>query len=516
MLQKPLPIGIQSFSKLINGNYLYVDKTEEIHRLVDGGGQYFFISRPRRFGKSLTVSTLYHLFSGNKELFKGLWIYDKIEWKKHPVIYIDLSEISYKTAEILENELNIKMEKIAALYDITLNQQRDYKGKFVDLIENLAGKGDEGVIILIDEYDKPIIDHLEAGKKDTAKENREVLKNFYSIIKSSDKYLKFVFLTGVSKFSRVSIFSGLNNLNDITLDDKYAALMGYTEDELCRYFPVKGARGDRLEQIRKWYNGYSWDGKNFVYNPFSILLYFEKNRFASYWFATGTPTFLVNTIKEKEIPLQEFEHVEADDSTFESFDIDHLHVTSLLFQTGYLTIKERTIDPLDDNATIYYLDYPNREVKESFLKHLLKGFCEKDFNQSKKILKQVKLSLEHNKLDDFFAVLTSFFASIPYNIFVDKREGYYSSILYLLLRLSGVSILPEPETNIGRIDALVETERFIYIMELKIGTSREALDQVKEKKYYEPFLTSGKLITLVGIGIEPAKRNITDYLWEQL
>jgi len=508
---KNLPIGIHTFSQLIEGNYLYVDKTKEIYNLIGRGGKYFFISRPRRFGKSLMVSTLKEMFSGNKELFKGLWIYDKIEWETFPVIHIDFLKINGKTPGKLEKSLEKLIKKIGREYHIETDPESDYKDVFGEFIEKLSRKNKAKVVILIDEYDKPIIDHLDSGDQDIAIENRKILKNFYSTIKGSDEYLKFALLTGVSKFSRVSIFSDLNNLNDITIDEIYSTLLGYTEEELLHYFPVGDTNGEKIEKIRKWYNGYSWDGKHFVYNPLSILLYFEKKRFANFWFSTGTPTFLINAIKEKEFPVKELENTEADDSTFEIFDIDNMEVTSLLFQTGYLTIKKKKII---DDETIYYLSYPNKEVRESFLKHLLKAFSEKDFMVSRKYLKSLKLALHQNKLDDFFASIKSFFASIPYNIFVSSREAYYHTIIYLLLRLSGVSVYPEKETNIGRIDAVAEGENVIYIMELKIGTSEEALNQIKEKRYYEPYLTSGKSIMLVGIGIDPSIRNIADYISE--
>ncbi len=506
---KKLPIGIQTFSKFKTGNYLYIDKTREIYRLCAEGGKYNLLTRPRRFGKSLLVSTLKEIFLGNKELFQGLWIYDKIDWESFPVIHLDFLKIDCETPQKLKDSLKKFLAKTAGEYGVTLDEGRSYKESFVELIEKLSTQG--RVVLLIDEYDRPIISHLDAGNKKTAKENRTVLKNFYSVIKGSDEHLKFVLLTGVSKFTRVSIFSDLNNLNDLTLDEKYSTLLGYTEEELLRYFPVGDKK--KSEKIRKWYNGYSWDGKHFVYNPLSILLYFEKNSFANYWFSTGTPTFLIDAIKEKEFPVEDLEHTEADDSIFESFDIENMELTSLLFQTGYLTVKEKQVSD-EGEETTYYLSYPNQEVRESFLKHLLKGFSRKDFVAGRKYLQKLKTALRKDKIDDFFAVIKSFFASIPYDIFIGNREGYYHTIIYLLLRLSGVSVFPEEETNIGRIDAVVETKNTIYILEFKIGTPEEAMNQIKEKKYYEPYLISGKTVILVGVGIDPSIRNITDYVSE--
>lgn len=506
-----MPIGIQTFSQLIENDYLYIDKTEDIHKLLSRGGKYFFISRPRRFGKSLMISTLKEIFSGNKELFNGLWIYDKIDWEVYPVIHLDFLKINCKTPEKLERSLEKNVKKIAEQSNIKLDPDGDYKDLFGELIEGLAKKGPNKTVILVDEYDKPIIDHLDTKDRGTAKENRQILKNFYSTIKGMDEYLKFVLLTGVSKFSKVSIFSDLNNLNDITLDLRYSTLMGYTEEQLLRYFPVGGPGEETLAKIKNWYNGYSWDGENFVYNPLSVLLYFEKSTFSNYWFSTGTPSFLIKGIKEKSFPVAELENIDADDSTFESFDIDNIELTSLLFQTGYLTVKKKTVT---DDGTTYFLSYPNKEVKESFLKHLLRSYSEMDFAENRRSLKKLASALDRNNLDDFFANVKSFISSIPYDIFIDSREGYYHTILYLLLSLSGFAISPEKETNIGRIDGVIETDSAIYIMELKIGTPGEALEQIKEKKYYEPYLASGKKIVLVGIGIDPSIRNITDYIQE--
>ncbi|HLP48783.1 MAG TPA: AAA family ATPase [Candidatus Kapabacteria bacterium] len=277
---------------------MYIDKTRDIYNLFAEGGQYYFLSRPRRFGKSLLISTLAEIFSGNKELFKGLWIYDKIEWTQHPVVYLDLSKVSFKTPEMLENALEMRIEKIAADYNVQLDHGLFLKEKFGQLLEKLSLK--QKVVILVDEYDKPITEFLEAGKIETAKNIRMVLKNFFGVIKGSDAFLRFVFITGVSKFSRVSIFSDLNNVIDITLMENFAAILGYTEAELTHYFaPYMDRLAEKwgmtksslTETIRDWYNGYSWDGEHFVYNPFSILNLFNANRFRNFWFTSGPPLF---------------------------------------------------------------------------------------------------------------------------------------------------------------------------------------------------------------------------------
>ncbi|MGE5341774.1 MAG: AAA family ATPase [Candidatus Omnitrophota bacterium] len=517
---KNLPIGIQTFSKLINGGYLYVDKTKQIHDLFATGGQYYFLSRPRRFGKSLLISTLAELFSGNKELFKGLWIYDQIDWESHPVIQIDFSTIDFSSPKILKESLKIYLNETAHSHGLTLNKKKSYKDSFVELIKKLSVKG--SVVILIDEYDKPLIEYLGKDKIDTAKEIQSVLKNFYGVIKGSDAFIRFVFIAGISKFSKVSVFSDLNNLVDITIDDKFSTLLGYTEAELNHYFgPYIEAMSriqstsisDLKETIRKWYNGYSWDGKNFVYNPFSILNLFNKNRFENFWFSTGTPTFLIKLIMDRQYELMEFENIPVNSFIFDSYDIENLEITGLLFQTGYLTIKTVTVR---DMVETYHLSYPNHEVRESFLSHLFGAYTTKDMILSTRIIERINASLKADDIDGFIRELKSLFASIPYNIFIEAKEAYYHSIIYLILRLSGAEVRCEEATNIGRIDAVLETVTKIIVMEFKMGAARDALTQIQEMKYHEKFLNTGKAVVLLGIGFDPEKRNIGDYFLETL
>ncbi|MCP5108114.1 MAG: ATP-binding protein [bacterium] len=517
---KNLPIGVQSFSKLINGNYLYIDKTRDIYNLFAKGGLYYFMSRPRRFGKSLLISTLAEIFSGNKELFKGLWIYDKIEWTQYPVIHLDLSKLTFKTPEMLEKALENRVEEIAADNNIQLDPKLFLKEKFGQLLEKMSQKN--SVVILIDEYDKPMIEYMEAEEIDAAKKTRRVFKNFYAVIKASDAHLRFVFITGVSKFSKVSVFSDLNNLRDITLSKQFAALLGYTEAELQHYFEPyikqltdeSGMNKNRLlEEIREWYNGYSWDGKSFVYNPFSILNLFMENSFDNYWFSTGTPSFLIELIKKKQSEIMDFENLPVKSYTFDSCDIENIEIPALLFQTGYLTIKKITTKS-GKRVKTYHLSYPNQEVRNSFLTHLFGEYTQKDMNVGTRILERINEAVEAGDMDRFIQEIKSMFASIPYHIFIGEREAYYHSIIYLALSLSGAVVKSEDPTNIGRIDAVVETGNKIYIMEFKMGGEQEALAQIKKMKYYEKFLGSGKEVVLMGIGFDPEKRNIGNYLLE--
>ena len=323
-----------------------MDKTRDIYRLMTEGGGYYFMSRPRRFGKSLLISTLAEIFKGRKELFEGLWIHDKIEWREHTVITIDFMSISSETPEALRTSLKQRVLDIAGEFGVRLDEERDYKQTFLELLKKLSSRGK--TVILIDEYDKPIIDHIQ--RADIAAENRDILRTFYEVIKSSDTFLEFVFITGVSKFSKVSIFSGLNNLDDITLDERFSTMMGYTHGELDRYFGEYLDGWDvSLEDVRKWYSGYSWDGQSFVYNPLSLMLFLNKKKFGNYWFSTGTPSFLLKLLRENKLD-------------------DRIDLHSLLFQAGYLTIKE--IRRISSTRSVYRLSYPNVEVKESFQEYI--------------------------------------------------------------------------------------------------------------------------------------------------
>jgi len=325
---RKLPVSHQTFSEIIEENYLYVDKTRDIYNLINSAGKYFFISKPRRFGKSLTVSTLKEIFSGNKELFKGLYIYDKIEWNKFPVILVDFSHISHRDSNVLRDALSDFLDEIAGENNIKL-KKRFLSDKFRELIKKLSEFNK--VVVLIDEYDKPIIDHITDIKK--ASENREVLREFYSVLKGSDEYIKFVFITGVSKFARISIFSGLNNLKDITLYDEFSTIMGISQEELTGYFPLwikelgkkeELSEEETLKKIKYWYDGYSWDGIKKLYNPYSILNLFDSKKFRNYWFSTGTTTFLIELIKKEKYEITGLENITVSEYIFDSYDIENI------------------------------------------------------------------------------------------------------------------------------------------------------------------------------------------------
>jgi len=392
---KKLPIGIQTFSKLIKNDCLYVDKTQHIAELIQAG-DYLFLSRPRRFGKSLLVSTLSEIFAGNKELFQGLYIYDHIEWQPHPVIVIDFNGISFNDEQVFKASLSSFLDNVADEHEI-VRSKTFVKDKFAELIKKIAKKTHQKVVILIDEYDKPIVNYIDDIKK--AAKNREIIRDFLGVLKYSDAFLRFVFLTGVSKFARVSIFSDLNNLRDITLSPQFVTLLGYTQNELESYFDQRLQnlcfelgikKAQLLAKIKIWYDGYSWDAKHQVYNPYSILNLFTEQQFDNYWFASGTPTFLIRLIKKNAYEATALENKKVSKLVFDSYDIDNMNVFVLLFQTGYLTLTQ--IDK-KGRTPQYLLNYPNLEVKEAFITHLFASFTQNGLEEIQPAAEEVNVTL---------------------------------------------------------------------------------------------------------------------------
>jgi len=371
---KNLPLGTQSFSVLRSTDCLYVDKTEYIHRMILTG-RIYFLSRPRRFGKSLLISTLDALFKGRKELFEGLYIYDKWDWtQQYPVLRIDFGGLSFRTTEELKLSLSSFIRDTADKYKLSLSDA-PLAYSFTRLIEQIHTSTGQQVVVLVDEYDKPITDHL--SNPDVMTTNKETLHDFYQVLKAADEHIRFILLTGVSKFSGLSVFSALNNPDDITLDDQYAPVCGYTQEELENNFTeyidaaaqkFSVSREALLDKIRTWYNGYSWDGETPVYNPFSMLSFFKKKKFSNYWFKTGTPTFLIELLKSRNQLQPILEPIEADESAFDSYDPVNIGEIPLLFQTGYLTIKQSKMIGVNIQ---YTLDIPNSEVRDAFQNYLL-------------------------------------------------------------------------------------------------------------------------------------------------
>ena len=508
------PIGIQSFEVIRTEGYYYVDKTPFVKMLVDEG-KYYFLSRPRRFGKSLFIDTLKQAFLGKKELFKDLYLYDNWDWNvTYPVIHISFGSGVVKEKSVLEKKMDYIVSDHAEKYKVCLKKEI-ISDKFFELIKKLAEKYNQKVVVLVDEYDKPILDNIE--NPETAIEMREALKNFYSVLKDADPYLKFVFLTGVSKFSKVSIFSGLNNLKDITLHPKYGTICGYTQSELETVF-ADALEDVNLEEVKLWYNGYNFLSEP-VYNPFDILLYLDSKIFRPYWFETGTPTFLIKLIQQKKLLLPSLENLEVGEELLESFDIDKIYPETLLFQTGYLTIKSVKRKRF---TTKYTLTWPNFEVKVSFNNHLLNEFME--LSEKEKKLDAGWDALEQANLDALKNTLYSLFASIPYDWYrknnISEYEGFYASVVYAYFSALGVDVRVEDATNVGRLDMAVIFENKCYIFEFKVieldESKGKALSQLKEKRYHEKYLNQCKEVYLIGIEFSKEKRNITNFEWEKI
>ena len=515
---KKLPIGIQSFEQIVNERYIYLDKTRHIYNLAESG-KYYFLSRPRRFGKSLFVSTLRCLFEGKKDLFRGLWIEDRWEWKKHPVIVVDFNEIGMDTPERLEQDIRRMLTSIGANLGIKIEKDLSLKQYFRELILQAKQKYKEDVVILIDEYDKAIINHIGLGEErlQTAKRNRDILKEFYGVIKGADvsNVLRFVLLTGVSRFSRVSIFSELNNLEDITMSADYAALLGITEEDMVKYFrehieslAVQGNMSYEAakEQLRVFYNGYRFSNREIkVYNPFSVFRCLKEREFKNYWFETGTPTFLVNLIKENDYYVPEIETLQLRDTDFSTYDIEKLRINALLFQTGYITITGL----VDREENIYSLGYPNLEVKKSFLELL---YCEYTSAEDTVAFLKIKTSLKEGRIEEFIEIIRSLFAGITYDTGRRLTESYFHSLFYVMVSGAGVWTNSEVLTSEGRIDLAVEFKDRVYIMEFKCDqSSKEAIEQIKQKKYPEKYLHTGREISIVGINFSSDKKNIDDW-----
>ncbi len=505
-MARKYPVGLQDFDKIRTQGYVYVDKTQYVWKLAEDGG-YYFLSRPRRFGKSLFVSTMDYLFKGRKDLFEGLYIYDKWDWAQtNPVINISFNNIGHQTLG-LEKAIQQSLDQTAEQYGCSF-VQTSIDQKFKELIEKLSVQFGK-VEVLIDEYDKPIIDYLgsdEAGMA-KAKENRDILKSFYSILKNADPFLKLVFITGVSKFSKVSIFSDLNNLNDLTLDGYFGGCCGITQTELDNYFGEEQQIFDKAA-IKKWYNGYNWKSADSVYNPFSLLNFFTKADFANYWFATGTPTFLTNLAKKYE--KYDFETIKVRDTQLNAYDIEHLQLIPLMFQTGYLTIKNY----IEDDG-IYELSYPNEEVRQSYLEMLADSYSHSQNDPIVILATEMRDALKVCNMAKVESIFNTIFKSIPYQIWQNENEHYYHAIIHLTFRLLGIYVESEVQSADGRLDALVRLEKYVYCFEFKLDKTAEfALQQIKDKGYLQPYFHSGKTCIGIGLNFSSATKKVEKLLWE--
>lgn len=502
-----LPIGIQTFSEIRENGYQYIDKTQQIHRILNRG-KYFFLSRPRRFGKSLLISTIKSIYEGQKNLFEDLWIMDHWDWsKKHPVIHIQFSKSDYQ-AKGLAGAILEELAYNGLQLGITL-KATTIKSRFLELIHKASQKGK--VVILVDEYDKPIIDYLEDLPQ--ANENRNILKSFYSILKDSDPFLAFVFITGVSRFARTSIFSDLNNLQNLTMDFEATDLLGITYEEVQHYFDERIAtlatkndtsKSALMQQMQRHYNGYSWDGNIKLYNPFSLLSFLQSGRFSNYWFETGTPTFLVNAMRqEKDFALNE---LTVSEEAIDDYELDNLNVIAVLFQTGYLTIKKQLFGGL------YLLGYPNYEVQTSLEERLLNAYTHDKKERGKVYAFYLTEALKQNDIPKCINIINTVFSTIPANLWQKDNEAFYHALIHLTFSLAGVFVQSEVNSANGRLDALVETGSHIFIFEFKLDKSaEEAIQQIQEKQYFRPYQNSDKQRIGIGINFSKAKKEVADY-----
>ncbi len=518
---KKLPIDESSFEKFYDNGLIYVDKTQYIARMIEEGSRYF-LSRPRRMGKSLLVSTLECFFQGKRDLFEGTWIEQNFdwEWEEHPVVILDFNGIDYETPDYLERSLTRNLISWGKHYNIKLDDF-GFVNIFQELIVELQKRFSKRVVVLIDEYDKAIISHLGEGiaGQDIAKRNRNILKRLFGVLKESQvtKALQFLFLTGVTKFARTSIFSELNNLSDLTLDERYSTFLGYTQTELIenfssplqRFAKAKQISNQQLvQEITHYYNGYRFtEDPETVYNPYSVTHCLHRQKFLNFWFETGTPTLLTKLLKERDYLFTDLEGTELKKDQLSSYDIDSLEINPLLLQTGYLTIKNF------DN-TFYELGFPNKEVKDSFANFVINSFFESKQPTAIQISKLSRQLLEENT-EEFFQNLHAIFADIPYNLSDKKDEAYFHALTYLMLITSGIDVRCEVLTNRGRSDLVVLFQSLVYVMEFKCDqTAEAALSQIREKGYAEKYQGSGKKVILMGINFSSVARNVEEWRTE--
>jgi hypothetical protein len=511
-----LPIGVQDFEKLRNGDYLYVDKTALVYQLVTTGS-YYFLSRPRRFGKSLLLSTLQAYFSGKKELFEGLAI-EKLEknWIKYPVLHLDLNTENYTDAEALNNKLSAILSEWEQLYG-KADYEKSLATRFEGVIRRAYEKTGQRVVILVDEYDKPVLQAIE--NEELQESYRSILKGFYGALKSMDRCIKFAFLTGVTKFGKVSVFSDLNNLEDISMDRPYASICGITDEEIDTVFVpyvqrLAEANNRSYEDVRKelkvQYDGYHFEFNSVaVYNPFSLLNTFKKNAFKSYWFETGTPSYLVYLLKKHNYNLEQMATVECDADALNSVDSQSTNPISVIYQSGYLTIKD-----YDPRFGMYKLGFPNTEVEDGFMKFLLPYYASIDKTQTASFITNFVKEVESGKVDDFFKRLSSLFADTPYEL-VKDLENHYQNVIFIIAKLVGLYVKAEYHTSHGRIDLVLQTDGYTYVMEFKLdGTAEEALAQINDKNYALPFAVDNRKLIKVGVNFSSTTRNIDRWIVE--
>ena len=510
MSRRKLPIGIQTFREIREEGCYYVDKTAHVRRLVDEG-KHYVLSRPRRFGKSLFLDTCKELFEGSEVLFEGLAIHEHWDWSvRYPVVRLSFGAGNFKQPGYLHVNLMAQLDGVERETGVRSGYATAPE-RLGHLLESLHAHAGQRVVVLVDEYDKPILDALDAPE--TARANRDDLRGFYAVVKDSDAHVRFSFLTGVSKFSKVSLFSGLNNLTDITLDPRYGAICGYTDADLDTVFAPELAGLDR-DAIREWYNGYDWLGEAKVYNPFDILLLFDKRKFGAWWFETGTPAFLVETLFGRGVSSVALGEMMGTGDLLSEFDVDDIATEALLFQTGYLTITgEQDLG----GEPLYRLGYPNREVRQSLHRSLLRYLVRDRSRQTANSARLVAL-LQANAFEGLKALFHAFYASIPNEWYTNndiaRYEGYYASVFYSYFAALGLDVTVEDSTNHGCLDMAVRFNGNVYLIEFKVvemAGEGAAMAQLKERRYADTYRALGEPIRLVAVEFSRDTRNVVGF-----
>ncbi len=511
MDRRKLPIGIQTFREIREEGHYYVDKTGYAKRLVDEG-KHHFLSRPRRFGKSLFLDTLKELFEGSEALFEGLAVHGQWDWSvRHPVVRLSFGRGDFEQPGFLERNVAAQLDEIEEGAGLAARYP-DAPDRLAHLIRTLHRQAGQRAVFLVDEYDKPVLDAL--GDPERARANRNYLRGLYSTLKDSDAHIEFSFITGVSKFTRTSLFSGMNNLRDITLDPRHSAICGYTEADLDTTFAPELEGLDRAA-VREWYNGYSWLGEDRVYNPFGILQLFDRREFRAWWFETGTPTFLVDLLRSRDVFPVDLENMPASEELLSAFDVGDIAPEALLFQTGYLTI---TGTEKRGTRIRHRLGYPNREVRESLNRWLLRSLAPVSAAEEEERNDRLFDLLESADLSGMEALFHSVLASVPHQwhagAAVTRHEAWFASVFYSYFLGSGLDARAEDTTNRGRIDMSVLTDRHVYLFEFKVlGSAARggAMRQLRERGYAEKYRSRGLPIHLVGVEFDPGKRNIATF-----
>lgn len=515
MSNKIYPIGIQNFEKIRKEGYFYVDKTALIYRLVKRGS-YYFLSRPRRFGKSLLLSTLDAYFQGKKELFKGLAMEElEKDWVKRPVLHLDLNIGKYDAPDSLDKILNEALLKWEIVYG-TGAGETTLALRFKGVVERACQQSGARVAILVDEYDKPLLQAI--GNEDLQREYRNTLKPFYGVLKTMDGCIQFAILTGVTKFGKVSVFSDLNNLIDISMNEQFVALCGMTGKEISDNFDEdlhelanaqKMTYEEAKAELKKWYDGYHFvEDSEGIYNPFSLLNTFFNMKFSNYWFETGTPTYLVELLKRNHYDLERMANEETNSDVLNSIYGDDQPIP-VIFQSGYLTIKG-----YDKEFGLYRLGFPNKEVEEGFINFLMPFYTRFNKIEAPFEIQKFVHEIRTGQPDAFFRRLQSFFADTPYEL-VSELERHYQNVLFIVFKLVGFYTNVEYHTSEGRVDLVIKTADYIYVMEFKLnGTAEEALQQINDKHYTQPFEADGRKVFKIGVNFSARTRNIEKWIVE--